>query len=53
MNTDAQGTLVRDTAAIRAGSSLACVPLKVIRVCELAAAMKQLNELVKPTRAMN
>jgi len=27
--------------------------LNVIRVCEFAAAMKQPNELVKPTRAMN
>src|SRR5580704_18875196 len=53
MSTDAQGTLVRDTAAIRGGSSPARAPLKVIRVCELAAAMKQPNELVKPTRPMN
>src|SRR5215472_16001309 len=53
MNTDAHGTLVRDTAAIRGGSSPARAPLNVIRVCELAAAMKQPNELVKPTRAMN
>src|SRR6266700_4136532 len=53
MATEAQGTLVRDTAAIRGGSSPARAPLKVIRVCELAAAMKQPNELVKPTRPMN
>src|SRR5215469_566414 len=53
MATDAQGTLVRDTAATGRGSSPARAPLNVIRVCELAAAMKQPNELVKPTRAMN
>src|SRR5690348_7179866 len=53
MSTDAQGTLDRDTAAIGGGSSPARAPLKVIRVCELDAAMKQPKELVKPTRAMN
>ena len=53
MSTDAQGTLVRDTAAIGGGSSPDRAPLNVIRVCELAAAMKQPNELVKPTSPMN
>src|SRR5580700_1650686 len=53
MNTDAQGTLVRDTAAIGGGSSPARAPLNVIRVCEVAAATKQPNELVKPTSPMN
>src|SRR5215470_4978445 len=53
MNTEAHGTLVRLTVAIRGGSSPARAPLKVIRVWELAAAMKQPNELVKPTRPMN
>ena len=45
--------MVRDTAAIRGGSSPVCALLKVIRVCELAAVMKQPNELVNPTSAMN
>src|SRR5215471_6858383 len=53
MNTEAHGTLVRVTVAIRGGSSPARAPLKVIRVWELAAAMKQPNELVNPTRPMN
>src|SRR6266849_4602553 len=53
MATDAHATLVLDTAATGGGSSPARAPLNVIRVCELAAAMKQPKELVKPTRAMN
>src|SRR6266849_5036177 len=53
MKTEAHGTLVRLTLAIRGGSSPARAPLNVIRVWEFAAAMKQPNELVKPTRPMN
>src|SRR5260370_1151039 len=53
MNTEAHGTLVRLTVAIRGGSNPARAPLKVIRVWEFAAAMKQPNELVNPTSPMN
>src|SRR5215469_1653116 len=53
MQTDAHGTLLRLTAATGAGRSPARAPLKVILVCEFAAATKQPNELVKPTRPMN
>src|ERR1022692_2042574 len=53
MATDAHGTLLRVSAANTRGSRPARAPLKVILVCELAAAMKQPNELVKPTMPMN
>src|ERR1022692_1226123 len=53
MATDAHGTFLRVSAANTRGSRPARAPLEVILVCELAAAMKQPNELVKPTMPMN
>ncbi len=44
---------MRVTAATWLGSSPARAPLKVILVCEFAAATKQPSELVKPTMPMN